>query len=132
MKFSCNHHAATFCREDASSDEKYILSEDRLGLAEDAYTFVYTYPLSRVARLREMLLPTTSIVDVLLLARNHYEQIYAAEEDSAGNPGHIPGTLNRMKSNGSYGIWGHDFSDLYFEEVSIDTEDKVITFGMGS
>jgi hypothetical protein len=38
-----------------------------------------------------------------------YQKIYKEE---GLDPGHIPGMWNRMPSNGKYGIWGHDLSDL--------------------
>lgn len=43
--------------------------------------------------------------------RRAYTQVYESEPD----PGHIPGMLNRGKSEGAYGIWGHDLGDLYLE-----------------
>jgi hypothetical protein len=38
-----------------------------------------------------------------------YKKIYKEE---GPDPGHIPGMYNRMPSNGKYGIWGHDLSNL--------------------
>jgi len=43
--------------------------------------------------------------------RSAYVEIYSAEAD----PGHVPGTLNRGRSEGPYGIWGHDIGDLVLE-----------------
>jgi len=127
MKIDCNHHAASFCRENIGDEERYLVTDTPLGL-EGEYTFVYTYPLSREARIAHCDMASASAIDILLAARKDYEHIYAAEE----NPGHIPGMLNRAISDGPYGIWGHDFSDLYFESIDIDTAKKVISFGMGS
>src|SRR5690606_11606424 len=41
-----------------------------------------------------------------------YHEIYDEEERVVGNPGHVSGMLNRAKSTGPYGIWGHDLEDL--------------------
>ena len=41
-----------------------------------------------------------------------YHRIYQEEEAVVGNPGHIPGMMNRKRSRGPYGIWGHDLGDL--------------------
>jgi hypothetical protein len=38
-----------------------------------------------------------------------YEAIYSEEGE---DPGHVEGMLNRAKSDGKYGIWGHDLGDL--------------------
>jgi hypothetical protein len=43
----------------------------------------------------------------------HYRKMYDEEDETAGgDPGHIPGMLNRAESEGKYGIWGHDIGDL--------------------
>ena len=44
-----------------------------------------------------------------------YTKIYAEEEAAVGDPGHVPGLLNRDRSSGPYGIWGHDLRDLFLE-----------------
>ncbi len=42
-----------------------------------------------------------------------YQRIYAEEERSSAEPaGLVPGLLNRTRTEGTYGIWGHDISDL--------------------
>ena len=59
-----------------------------------------------------------------------YADIYAAEDD----PGHIPGMLNRGKSEGPYGIWGHDIGDLVLEYATKvgEGEDAHWQLGVGS
>ena len=131
MDIRCNSHAQSFTREEALADKHYPMTDAHLGL-EGEYTFVYTYPLSTKAWFGHPVISSTSAVDILLIAKADYEHIYAAEEKAAGDPGHIPGMLNRQASEGPYGIWGHDFSDLYFENINIDNVKKVISFGMGS
>lgn len=44
-----------------------------------------------------------------------YKEVY---EEEGEDPGHIPGMLNRARSNGPYGIWGHDISDLILTGAS--------------
>lgn len=128
----CNHHAASFTRECAAEDEEYPLAEMPLGIEAGEYAFVYRYPLSQRASFRHALPNTTSVVDILLQARADYEHIYAEEDRTVGPTENIPGMLNRQQSQGPYGIWGHDFSDLYFEGVEIDTAERIVTFNMGS
>lgn len=44
-----------------------------------------------------------------------YQLVYKTEDEDVGTPtGHIPGMLNRAKSNGRFGIWGHDIGDLVY------------------
>ena len=133
---SCSVHAASFVKG-AEYDENYIDKEyinelyNPLGLSGE-YTFSYSYPLSKIAEFQHALTPEMTGEDVLVLARKDYERIYREEEDVAGDPGHIPGMLNRNTSSGPYGIWGHDFSDLYFEGINLIDESKMISFYMGS
>jgi hypothetical protein len=47
----------------------------------------------------------------------HYKDIYNEEEENHGNPGNIPRMLNRRKSNGPHGIWGHHIDDLYLHTL---------------
>ena len=128
MNLQCNLHAASFVK-DEERDEYDDVSKLQPALnISGEFTFVYTYPLSNSASFKHTLTPGMNGEDILALARKDYEAIYAAEDD----PGNIPGMLNRSISEGPYGIWGHHFSDLYFECIDIDTAKMRISFGMGS
>lgn len=132
MNLDCNTHAASFVKgdEEAEYDDVEQLKTP-LGLS-GKFAFKYTYPLSVAAHFRHAVTPEMTGEDLLVIARGDYERIYREEDEAVGDPGHIPGMLNRARSRGPYGIWGHDFSDLYFERISIDTGDRLISFGMGS
>lgn len=132
LEFGCNNHVESFTRDEALNDEYSPLTEDALNIPAGEYTFVYTYPLSREAKFKHTLDPSINLIQLLLRAKGDYEMIYALEENAAGNPGHIPGMLNRQASDGPYGIWGHDLSDLYFESVEVDTKKMIVSFGIGS
>lgn len=126
MNINVNVHAESFDPLDNDRSEyDTIPSADALGLS-GTFTFKYSYPLSTPAKFDHELTSEMSALDVLVLARKDYEAIYAAEED----PGHIPGMLNRKRSQGPYGIWGHDFGDLYFEGINIRGNN--VSFAMGS
>lgn len=134
IKVDCCIHAASFTREEALVSDEYTeaMVEKALGLKDGTYTFGYHYPLSNDAKFTHILTPEATNIDVLILARKDYEDIYAAEDAAVGDPGNTPGLLNRGKSEGPYGIWGHDFSDLYFEGATIDTKKMTVEFSMGS
>jgi len=62
----------------------------------------------------------------------HYRKMYAEEDEtSGGDPGHIPGMLNRNTSGGKYGIWGHDIGDLLLCSAYVDDSGE-ITLGVDS
>jgi hypothetical protein len=40
--------------------------------------------------------------------------------------------LNRNQTDGKYGIWGHDFGDLWLEGIRYDADKKVVSLAIGS
>lgn len=42
------------------------------------------------------------------------------------------GLMNREKTEGPYGIWGHDIDDLYLERITYDERKKTVSLGVGS
>lgn len=132
MKLNCNIHASSFLKGAEREEYKDMIGMGAaLGLSGHFY-FSYDYPLSVTASFPHILTPEMTGEDILVLARGDYERIYSEEDAAVGNPGHIPGMLNRAPSPGPYGIWGHDFSDLYFEGVDINLKNFQVTFSMGS
>jgi hypothetical protein len=132
MNLNCNVHAASFIKGDEREEYDDVSELLHPLHLNGEYTFRYRYPLRRAATFNHVLTPEMTGEDLLVLGRIDYEEIYRQEEATAGDPGYIPGMLNRQSSEGPYGIWGHDFSDLYFESVEIMPETKMISFGMGS
>jgi hypothetical protein len=61
---------------------------------------------------------------------NRYREIYAGEDKTATEvESPNPQLINRGRSNGNYGIWGHDLEDLYFERLQIVGNDISIFVG---
>jgi hypothetical protein len=59
-----------------------------------------------------------------------YKEIYAGEDKTATEiKSPHPQLVNRGKSNGNYGIWGHDLGDLYFERLQICSNEISIFVG---
>lgn len=131
MKINCNHHIESFCREDAINNEYHPLTNVPLELDGD-YWFLYRYPLSVKVAIPHLFTSQQSSIDILMLAKKDYQDIYAAEDAAVGKTENIPGMLNRDTSAGPYGIWGHCLSDLYFETIHIDNAEKIISFDIGS
>lgn len=104
----------------------------KLDLPEGDYVFEYDYPLSTTAKFKRKLGPKHTARNILRFAARDYKKIYDIEDGKAGDPGYIKGMLNRNSSSGPFGIWGHYMGDLFFEGIYIDTDKKVICFGMGS
>eukprot|EP01132_Coremiostelium_polycephalum_P004313 gene4313-5398_t len=86
---------------------------------KDVY-FYFEYPLETEATIKVTFPEPRSInsLDLLSVCSLAYQWVYEEEEREVGNPGHIPGLMNRNVSHGRYGIWGHDLSDLIYNGFS--------------
>lgn len=71
--------------------------------------------------------------DLAIAITYQYQKMYNEEEKTTTiSPEHIPGMLNRVITNGTYGIWGHDLSDLDLYEVRYNPETDLYTLGIDS
>ena len=62
-----------------------------------------------------------------------YNAIYAEEEKSTEiKPGFIGCSLNRNRTNGRYGIWGHYIEDLLLTKVEHDPVTGIFTLSIDS
>ena len=91
-----------------------------------------TYPLGTPASMDFKVDDSTTVGDVLWIAAKFYEKVYDEEDswDTPSSPDERTGLLNRERTSGPYGIWGHDIGDLWFEGIRIDG--RKITLCMGS
>lgn len=98
------------------SDEE-LINPDTIVVAQDEITITFDYPLERPAKLTFTNPGGFSRYEFFRCVYEGYKNIYAQEESVDGDPGMIPGMLNRARSDGPYGIWGHVMSDLFLEGV---------------
>lgn len=63
---------------------------------------------------------------------NGYKRIYKEEEKEAGEPGTYGHLYNRRRSNGRYGIWGHNLLDLVIESIIFNPKEKTVDMFIGS
>ncbi len=100
----------------------------------EEYTLKITYPVSNpyktTLKTGKRGLTRLQLVDKIC---KHYRKMYNEEDStSGGDPGHIPGMLNRMPSEGKYGIWGHDISDLVLCSATVDPKSGTINLSVDS
>jgi hypothetical protein len=100
--------------EYAEEDGRVSPDPKEIVLNEGTYELEITYPLSNPFKGKFKVgkrgLSREKLVEKVIASYNH---IYATEDGDVGaKTGNIPGMLNRARSNGRYGIWGHDMSDL--------------------
>jgi hypothetical protein len=97
--------------------EKLVLSYNKVILIIDYPVMVPVYfPLSStgIGFSRRQLITAISL---------QYHSIYKEEEETASDktvpPDERRGLQNRNQTNGKYGIWGHDLSDLDLSSVEV-------------
>jgi len=86
-----------------------------------------------------------SLRDLLNAIRENYIRIFEEERQTSTlpeesiskrqqrlNPNNKNFLINRAETNGKYGIWGHDFSDLFLEGIFYDSKKKQVTLNIGS
>lgn len=89
-----------------------------------------TYPLSVIVEIEVKEVETVG--GLLWLIAKAYREIYKEEEDAYKKQVKRPtNSLNREKSNGKYGIWGHFLEELIFEGVEIH-DNGTIHISIGS
>ena len=91
----------------------------------------YTYPLSNKIEFPHKRKGGWTRKALVSTIQKDYAKIYRDEDKAVGPTDCVPGTYNRDRSEGPYGIWGHCIGDLVIEGVSISDKGKV-TLSIGS
>lgn len=121
--------------------QNHLRNPDQIIIHEQNIKFMIDYPLER-----EFLFNYTSFNpegwtarEILTKIIEIYNGIYKEEDRSMDIKLETleqrmarGGLINRGKSNGTYGIWGHDIGDLFIEGVSYDKSTKTVYPTMGS
>lgn len=115
-----------------------LIDADKVVIEYPEIILVIDYPLNKPA---EFIIKSSEKVgftkkQLALVISKKYHEIYDAEESSAKTKT-IPlekreGLINRNETDGKYGIWGHDISDLDLSSVEVyKTEDGKIQILLG-
>lgn len=77
---------------------------------------VFDYPLTNPATLTMHVNGGITVKAFVRAVASMYRSVYADEARSTRvKEGTVPGLLNRNRTDGKYGIWGHGINDLYLE-----------------
>lgn len=102
-------------------------------LANKTFTCEITYPLSRPYIFMYKFDPKGSLDGLIEEVCKNYKSIYDLEDKTSElEATNIPGMYNRVQTNGTYGIWGHDIGDLALGGLYIDTKLNKIRLGVDS
>jgi len=80
-----------------------------------------TYPVSKTGIFEFTLDPTVKLTNLVVTYAYTiaYKLMYDLEDFSVQHPtGEIPGMLNRQRSTGPFGIWGHHIGDLVYNGIN--------------
>ncbi|MFN5773340.1 hypothetical protein [Flavobacterium sp.] len=114
-----------------------LIDTDKVVIEYSEITLVIDYPLNKPA---EFVIKSSekgfTKKQLALVISKKYHEIYDSEESSAKTKtipvGKREGVINRNKTDGKYGIWGHDISDLDLSSVEVyKTEDGKIKIVLG-
>lgn len=112
-------------------DLKYLQNPNEFVIHETKIKIRYDYPLKGKHVFEYENTQGFTRKELALLISSQYHEIYEKEEAEVGNPGYIPGMLNRKASHGPYGIWGHDLGDLVLHTVE-KGKDGIYNLGIDS
>lgn len=104
--------------ESPDADIKGQRYPDEIVIPMNEIRIQYTYPLTNPAIMIFNSDKETGFTRAELVRKvcDGYKKIYDAE-NAVGDPGYLTRFLNRAKSDGPYGIWGHYIGDLVLHEV---------------
>lgn len=109
--------------ESPSNDLENLIDADEIVLPKESITLIIDYPLDHSVAFELKSEKGFSRKQLILAISEKYHEIYMKEEASASIKT-IPlekreDLINRNKTNGEYGIWGHDLSDLDLSSIEV-------------
>ena len=116
--------------EKAQQNLDQVISVDEVVLNDKKVQLIIDYPLKKPASFTLENEKGFTRRELILAIQEKYKQVYKEEEESAATKT-IPmnrreGLSNRNETNGKYGIWGHDLTDLYLTDVEVYKDSKGI------
>lgn len=117
---------------DEYKDQIKALVPEEIILSAGTYTLKITYPLSKAFIEKVEFGNPLTREQIVRWIVDAYHYIYNREDKTTSiMPEHISGMLNRVETDGDFGIWGHDLEDLDLHTIHVD-ENNVIEVGVDS
>lgn len=108
-----------------------LINADEIVIKQSTINIIFDYPFNKPTNFAFKNEKGFNRKDLILLVSRKYHEIYYEEEKSAKTKT-IPldkrtGIINRNETDGRYGIWGHDLSDLDLSGIEIhqSTDGKI-------
>ncbi len=103
-------------------DMKNIIGKDEIVIPETKLTIIIDYPVTSSYKFNLVSKSGFTRAQLIHEISKHYYQLYDEEEKTATIktiPLKERKIYNRNRTNGKYGIWGHDIGDLVLDEIHV-------------
>lgn len=105
-----------------------LINGDEILVKKTLINIIFDYPLNKPHTFEFKNEKGFSRKDLVLLISKKYHEIYD-EEEVTSKVKTIPvdkrtGIINRNETDGKYGIWGHDLTDLVLSGIEVHETDK--------
>lgn len=117
--------------ENPNPEINNLVGADDVVIKENTINILFDYPLNKPVSFEFNNPNGFTRKDLILLISKKYHEIYDEEEKYAKTKT-IPrekrsGIINRNETDGKYGVWGHDLSDLDLSGIEIhqDSNGKI-------
>lgn len=109
--------------ENPSAEITRLINPDEIVIPQKSINIIFDYPLKNPATFTFTNPNGFSRKDLIQKISEKYNEIYKDEEATAKTKT-IPekertGLINRNETDGKYGIWGHDLSDLALSGIEV-------------
>ena len=111
---------------------KRLVNPKEVVIKDEKIQILFSYPLTNKVMFTYEKKGGFTRMDLFRLIYEGYEKIYDEEEKKVGDPGPYEMLYNRKKSDGKYGIWGHQIADLWIEILFYDLTKKILNLSIGS
>ncbi|RKE80780.1 hypothetical protein [Chryseobacterium sp. AG363] len=114
--------------ENPGPEISQLISADEVVIKEKTINVIFDYPLNNPHTFAFTNENGFSRKDLILLISKKYHDLYK-EEELTSSVKTIPvdkrtGLINRNETQGKYGIWGHDLSDLDLSGIEVHETDN--------
>lgn len=110
-----------------------VINPNDIVIKDDKIFIRFTYPLSKDTTFEYENKGGFTRLDLYRCIYEGYKKIYDEEEEVVGDPGTLSQrVLNRARSEGPYGIWGHYLSELWIERIFYNPQTKTVEIFIGS
>lgn len=109
-----------------------IIEKDAIVIPDQTITIQFSYPLTNPTQMQFTALNGFSRLELLKCIYAGYSSIYKQESNTMTKIDSNVPLHNRGRSDGKYGIWGHELKDLCIEGIVYSNDTHIVSLNIGS